>query len=169
MKHIISLYRVVRTEASVRSETALGSFEIAEGYRIFTEQDVHIPFGYMLMGVATHKNYDNWFEQTIIPIIEQHNGDKMFDTWAYSQLEDPEHVTIAMCIDDVLVAPDLLNNMTSFFDGPKDHLVILRSIGQSVRKFTNRKIRIPPICASWWLKKEIECITTKNVRLQMCT
>lgn len=160
MKHVISLYRIVRHDADYR---------VIQGYRIVTNQDICIPFGYTLNGVQTDPQYDSWFSTAVVPIVEHHNGDRMFDTWSYSQLEDPDHVTIAMCIDDVLIAPDLLQNTTCFLDEPKHHLSILRGIGQAIQEFIHRKVKLPPICAMWWLEKEIEFTTTKRSWQQMCT
>lgn len=143
MKHSVTLYRI---KSGAR---------VSQAYRMMTDDDITVPSDYTLQGVNIHENFQEWLENYIIPVLERHNGERIVDAWAVPMNVDPDHVTVAMCVDDIIVAPDLLLNTTSWNDRPRVHLLMNEAIHKAICKYEpNRKIVLPDIDNDWWLDQE---------------
>lgn len=107
-------------------------FYVERSYRILTEARVHPPDRFKLQGVHPCPLSMVWFANDIVPIIEGHNGQEILDRWAVPWSEDPYHVTVAVCVNDVLVFPDLLYNTSVYHDDPQTLYGVAQSIYQAV-------------------------------------
>lgn len=150
----ITMYRIKKNNVAGHPN----KFRVSQAYRIMTEVPIQVPREFMLQGVSMHENYIEWFESTVMPILEKHNGDNIMDSWAVPSYKDPEHVTISICINDTLVAPDILYNTTSIVDSPKAHRHIVDSIQQAIAESDNKSIVVPPQDQKWVLMEEVQFV-----------
>lgn len=142
--HTITLYRIKTVHGTPRP----CSYYVSQAYRIRTGFLVEIPEDYSLHGAHMDKNYYEWFENYIIPIIEHHMGDRIIDKWAMQQ-EDPEHLTISVCVNGVLINPDTLLNTTHCYSSPSQHKLVTNAIVKAIQEYDTNGIVQPPFDAEW--------------------
>lgn len=138
--HTITLYKINQ------------GYRVGESYRMYTEMDVRVPEDLKLSGVILGEPYITWFEN-VMKVIEQHMGDIMVDKWALP-LMDAENETIAVCVDDVLVCPDLLISMISYLSPPQRHKNIVNNIKDAIQKREPGRVLRPIVFSPEW---EMEC------------
>lgn len=147
----ITLYRIKKNNVVGHSNM----YRVSQAYRIMTDTPVQVPKEYSLQGVSMNEDYIEAFERTVMPVIEKHNGDNIIDSWAVPTYEDPDHVTIALCVNEFIVVPDLLCNTTSLSDSPKQHLHIAEAIHKAIQDSENRAIVLPPQDQKWVMKEDV--------------
>lgn len=147
--HTITLHRVRKGQGT--------RYRIDEVFRMHTSDDLCVPTDLKLDGVHLGESYLGWFENKIASVIERHMGDRMIDKWA---LEDGDHKTIAVCVDDYLVCPDLLMNTTSYMVPPSKHKSIVHAVKEAIEKREpSRCIKPLVFCPKWeleWYSKYIK-------------
>ncbi len=149
LMNTITLYNIRKKEG--------GEYNVSHAYRIFTEDNVEIPEEtYSLQGVHVNPKYMMWFENVIFPVILRHNGEEMIHKWAVPACEDPDHLTIAICVNGYLIAPDMLCNTTAYMDGPQKHLDILYAIFKAIKEKEVRQVIMPPQDRAWLIKEDIK-------------
>lgn len=135
------------------------NYRVSQAYRIHTEKTIQVPANYALEGVHVPQDHAPWVEHDVIPVIEQHNGDLIIEKWAVPLMQDPEHITIAIAVNNVLIAPDMLSNTTYWGDRPKTHKSILVSIYNAICETEQHDIVLPEICPKWALETETKVIS----------
>lgn len=151
--HTITLYRIKKAEWPQL-------YQVSQAYRMFTQVPMELPSNYALQGVMVPEDHVEWFEKVVIPVVEKNNGDYIIDKWAVPHDEDPEHVTVCMTLNDVIVAPDILNNTTSFMDGPKQQKRAALAILGAVKEFEKeRHITLPNMDEKWMVTEEVHYIS----------
>lgn len=157
----ITLYRIKQG----RRIRDIASYRVSQAYRMVTEKPIMIPRNYSLCGVHVHEDHVEWFESTVIPIVDNHNGSNMIDTWAVPHEYDPYHVTVAMCVNDVLIAPDILNNTTNLTDSPQVHKDINDAVCAAIQEYERRPIQLPTIDGRWHMAEEIKYLSRMLTQL----
>lgn len=154
MNHI-TLYRI-------KSAPFPKNYRVSQAYRILTEQPLSVPEGFALHGVHFPEAHSKWFEDNVIPLIEHHNGDSIIDKWAVPLIEDPEHITIAITINNTLISPDILSNTTYWGDGPDMHKQTVDKIFRAICEVEHCEITLPRVDTEW-LKEKAHKENTENL------
>ena len=123
----VSLYRIMKGKTT--------RFCVGQCYIIHTEQPCQVPHHYERMTPFIHQKYAKWFETQIFPVLERHNGDYMIEKWAVPTFENPDHVTVAICIGDTLVCPDMLANTTSICRTKEDEIRVWTDVEAAIAKY----------------------------------
>lgn len=161
--HTITLYRI----KTVRRTPRPCSYYVSQAYRIHTGYLIEIPEDYRLHGAHMDKNYYEWFENYIIPIIEHHMGDQIIDKWAATQQEDPAHLTIAVCVNNVLINPDTLLNTTQCYSSPAQHKLVTNAIVKAIQEYDTNGIVQPPYDEEWAQDAQREYMSALRLGLKM--
>lgn len=132
MNHI-TLYRI-------KTNTGVGNaYRASQAYRMMTHCNIPIPSEYQTHGAHEWK-YGEWLKNHVMGVLEMHNGDAIVEKWAVSQEEDPQHVTIALCVNNMLMVPDILCNTVSFNSDDVEKKYQVSEIHKAIQKVNNEEI-----------------------------
>lgn len=138
----ITLYRI-KTGSNNGNLHHRHNYRVSQTFRMLTSKCVLIPKDYALNGVALDPKYTEWFEEVVFPLMSHHMGDRVIEKWAVPSCEDPEHVTIALCVNNILIAPDLLHNTTSYQDSMDVCREVANAIYTAVQQYEQQHIHLP--------------------------
>lgn len=138
--HTITLYRI---QCGAKPH-------VSQAYRMYTQRDMQIPSTLELYGVHIDKAHKHWYQANIASVLGDHNGDSMIDLWC----DEGDQWTIALSLDDVILMPDLLMNLTSLQDSPHRHVLLLNTIKDTIETFEKKQMKVPSVSQTWYKEEE---------------
>lgn len=132
----ITLYKIVDPQGN-------GSFQAAQAYKLYSDKIPTIPNNIRMKGLCMSYNmaedvYEKFAEQ-LLDVLEQHNAPKMLDKW--TDITDPTFQTVSICVDDILLAPDFHNNLTSWKTHPDDIKRLYDKLHNAVQAASSQQIK----------------------------
>ena len=110
--------------------------------------NVPIPTRFSLNGVEIDTKNDDVvnFHKEIMNIVENNGNCSLINDW----IDSPEGNTVSILYNNILVFPDIFNNLTCTCTHPKDILQILKAIHAHTKIWFNKEIICPQQRLHWY-------------------
>lgn len=112
------------------------NFRVTGRMRIMTDRPITPPSKFYDQSAKLSQEHVDWLAKDIMPLLERHNGYEIIYKWTC----DHSTLTVAVCLDDLLVAPDLLCNTTSYLSTDVERMVVVHRICKAAEIAEGRKV-----------------------------
>lgn len=132
------------------------TFVVTQAYRFYTSSLPKLPENDILMHglVPVGNERFHTYLDDLQGIFTQHNADVILDTWSASMKEDPTFATVAACVENTLLFPDINNNLVGISTTPDKAQEMHTRIHKAVEDYAKTKLHIFPIDNYWVIEQQ---------------